>query len=450
MKKDLTTGPVKDSIVGLVIPIVSSSLLLFAYNFADILWVGQLGSDAIAAVGTMAIFLSFCWAIISVFLFGSNIIVSLSIGKQNNKQAQELAQQAFIGVVGLTAIIQILIFWQHENIISFFQLNNPVVEKMAKAYLIWSGVEMIFSFMIQQMTSVSNARGDAKTPLKINLIGVGLNIILDPIFMFGFDLGVEGAAIATFISRFIAFVLFWRRSSVEFYGCKCVWIFNLKDYINVLKIGFPPSIQRVMFTLVGIFMARIVAHWGAEAIAAQKIGLQIESMTFMLVNGLSGAMLSFTGQNFGAQKFERIQKGYISTVQFGSIFGVVMGAVFFLFPEFFVKWFLSDPKAVNIAVSYLQIIGISQFLMCIEMITTGVVNGLGKTEIPAAINVVFTVIRVPMAYLFAYTLDFGINGVWLSIAISTFLRAIAITIAYVLIKKKIFISEKKSLQTVSF
>ncbi|MBB6463614.1 MATE family efflux transporter [Flammeovirga kamogawensis] len=437
MKKDLTNGPVLEGIVGLALPIIASSFLQFAYNFTDMLWVGQLGSNAVAAVGTSAFFLQLTWAFASVFLLGTGISVSHAIGNKENKKAQIIAREALFFLMLIVAIMIVIIQLFYKDLIGFFKLNDLLVEGLAYDYLRCASLGLLFILTVNLFTGISNARGDAKTPLKITIVGVVINILLDPIFIFVLDLGVLGAALATIIAQSVSLILFWNKTAQDFLGTYKEWKWSTSTIKETINLGFPPSIQRIVFTVVGIIMARIVAQWGSDAIAAQKIGLQIESMTFMATGGLMGAMMSFTGQNFGAKKYSRISEGYSTALKIGVSLGVVMGILFYSFPTFFVRLFVQEEATVTIGADYLRIIGLSQVFMCVEMITSGIINGLGKTKVPATINITMTLIRIPMAiYLSSFT-AIGINGVWLAIAISTVLRATSLTVAYQIIKRKI-------------
>ena len=436
MQKDLSKGPVLSTIIKLAIPIIGSSFMQFAYNFTDMLWVGKLGSDAVAAVGSSGFFLHLGWALSAIILVGSNISVSQAIGRKDDSAAQKLAFNAFVGVMLLTLLYVLMIQFQHQQLIGFFKLNNINTESMAHQYLRWSSVGLFFIFTTRLFAGVSNARGDSKKPFQITLVGVVLNILLDPLFIFGLKLGVTGAAVATLISQFIASFVFWKQRSSLFLGARKSWDFSLRLVAQLAKIGFPPSLQYMIFSVIAIIMARIVAGFGSDAIAAQKIGLQLEAMTFMTVGGLNGAIISFTGQNFGANIFDRIHKGYQSGISVAILFGAVMTVVFLLFSEEMVRWFVNYAETVEIGSAYLRIVGLSQVFMCIEMTGSGVINGIGKTRYPASINIIMTVVRVPLALWLSQPHLLGVNGIWYAILISTVFRGSLVTTAYFYIRTK--------------
>ncbi|TRX66056.1 MATE family efflux transporter [Carboxylicivirga sp. M1479] len=436
MQKDLTKGPVLSSIIKLAIPIIGSSFMQFAYNFTDMLWVGQLGSNAVAAVGTSGFFLHMGWAFASILMVGNNIAISQAIGRNDNEEAQNIAINALIGVFLLTIVYLSLIQVGHVQLIGFFELNNLATEQMAHSYLRWASVGLFFIFTTRLFTGNSNARGDSKTPFQITLIGVVLNIILDPIFIFVLDFGVTGAAMATLLSQLVAAGIFVVRRAKAFLGISKAWLISLKKMLQLARLGLPPSIQYMIFSFIAIVMAKIVAGFGSDAIAAQKIGLQIEAMTFMTVGGLNGAIMSFTGQNFGAKKHKRIHNGYKSGLLLALGFGAFMTVLFLLFSEEMVRWFVDEDTTVVIGAAYLRIVGLSQIFMCIEMIGSGVINGIGKTRYPATINISMTIVRVPLALWLSQPHRLGVNGIWYAILISTFLRGILVTSSYYYLNNK--------------
>lgn len=436
MKKDLTKGPILPAILHLALPIAGASLLTFTYNFTDMLWVGRLGSDAVAAVGTSSFFIYLGWALASVIFVGTGIKVSQAMGKKDTAKAIELGQSAVVGLLIMAAVYFLLLQVFYKQLIAFFDLNNIAAETMAHDYLRWASVGMLFTLVVQLFTSLSNARGDSKTPFRFTLLGVLLNVALDPLFIFVFKLGVVGAAQATLLAQLISASLFVYTRGNDFLG-KGFSRWNTEALKEIVRIGIPPSVQRILFAFVGIVMAKIVAQWGSDAIAAQKIGLQIESMSFMTLGGLSGAILSFTGQNFGGNYFGRVKSGYLNTLGLGIVIGLIMTAIFLIFPETMVRWFVQDQGTVEIGASYLRILGWSQVFMGIEMITSGVINGMGKTKIPAAINISMTLIRIPLALWLSGMDSLGIDGVWLAIVISTVLRCIFQVAAYLYLKDRL-------------
>ncbi|NLR91521.1 MATE family efflux transporter [Flammeovirga agarivorans] len=439
--KDLTDGPVLKRILALSVPIIGAMFMQTATNVVDIVWIGKLGSDAVAGVGTSTIFLQLVWAFASIFLVSSGVLVSQAIGENKNKKAKEYSRDSVKALMLIIILMGIILQVYFDEIIGFFNFKKQVVIDSAYVYLSWMSIFLIFSLGTLLLTQISNSRGDAKKPFLYFSIGVVINLVLDPIFIFTFGWGVAGAAWATGIAQFIAFALFLRKSFRTFFGGLTQWGFRFIRINELIKVGLPTSLERIIFTVVGIAITKIISDWGSDAIAAQKIGNQLEAITFMCISGLSSAMLSFTGQNYGAKKFDRIKKGYFYAMIISLLLGVVTGLLFYHFDEELMGVFVSERNTILIGADYLEVLGVAQVSMCVEMVTTGIINGLGRTKYPAVINTSMTVIRVPLAFFLANNMGMGVDGVWYAIGISVFLRALFLTVAYFYLTNKLLKSE---------
>ena len=428
MKKvDLTQGNVLSVIAALAIPIVGSSLLQFTYNIVDMLWVGGLGSNAVASVGSSSFFTGLGYSINTLVVIGAGIKVSHALGRNEDNEAKAYINSGIFVNFILATLYAIMLLFAGKYFIGFLKLGNQVVENDANLYLMISAPMLFFSFFNQMYIRILGSYGHNSGALKISAAGIVLNIILDPIFIYIFKFGVAGAAIATLVSNIAMFIMF-RVSSKGLFNFDFNIGISKEKVMEVIRLGFPMAFQRILFTLVNIILARIISIFGANAIAGQKIGLQIESVTFMIIGGLNGAIASFTGQNFGAKKYDRIIKGYHTTLTIGIVYAVITSIVFILFPEYLVNIFINDASTIKIASMYLQIIAYSQIFSAIEMVSNGMFTGLGMPNIPAAISIIFTVLRIPMALIFIKYFD--VNGIWLSISVSSVLKGIASYIMY--------------------
>ncbi|MGG7056952.1 MATE family efflux transporter [Clostridium nigeriense] len=431
-KVDLTKGNVLKVLVTLALPIMGSSLLQFTYNLIDMLWVGALGSDAVASIGSSSFFIGLGYSINAFVVIGTGIKVAHSIGEKDDSAVEEYIFNGIIlnAIVGGIYSLILIIFG--KSFIQFLNLGNTIVERDAYIYLAISAPMLFFSFFNTLFIRLFNSFGINKSALNISAVGVIINMILDPVMIYILKLGVTGAAIGTLIANGIMFLLFIKKS-------RNLYNFNFKIGLNYNKIkeitilGLPMSFQRVLFTLVNILLARIIGSFGSEAIAAQKIGLQIESVVYMVVGGLNGAIAGFVGQNFGAKKYERINKGYNTAISIGVIYALGISILFIFTPEVLVRLFIREENTVYIASDYLRIIGYSQIFATIEMISNGVFTGFGVPKIPALISIGFTILRIPLAMIL--TRFFDVNGIWIGISISSILKG---TVAYLIYKFKIW------------
>ena len=432
MKKiDLTKGKVLNVLTALALPIMGNSLLQFTYNLIDMLWVGGLGSDAVASIGSSSFFIGLGYSINSLVVIGAGIKISHAIGKKENDKVKEYINSALAINFFIAVVYALILIFLGKNFIEFLSLDNPIVEQQSYYYLAINGPILFFSFFNFLYSRIFGSFGNNSDALKISAIGIVVNIILDPIFIYIFKLGVIGASLATLVANILMYILYKIKSNGLLKYDKSI---NL-DYIKIkeiIKLGFPMAFQRVLFTFVNIILARIIAIFGTNAIAAQKIGLQIESITYMAIGGLNGAISSFTGQNFGAKKFRRIKDGYSTALIIGISYSLLMSLIFIFFKEPIIKLFIRDINTSIIAYGYLQAVAYSQAFSTIEMVSNGLFTGLGKPKIPATISIIFTILRIPMALILMKS--YGINGVWWSIAISSILKG---SVAYLIYKLKV-------------
>ena len=436
-KIDLTKGEVTKVLINTAIPIMGSSLLQFTYSLVDMFFVGRLGSDAVASVGSSSFFIGLGYSINALVVIGTGIKVSHSVGNKDEVKSKEYINSALILnlIIGVIYSLFLIIFG--KNLISFLDLSNIKVERNGYVYLAISSPMLIFAFFNLLYTRILSSYGNNKTTLKINSIGVIVNIVLDPILIYTVGLGVKGAAIATLVSNILMFIIYNIKAN-KILAYRVDIKFSLKKIKEIIKLGFPMSFQRILFTLVNISLAKIIALFGSNAIAAQKIAIQIESITFMVIGGLNGAISSFVGQNFGARNYKRIIKGYSSALKIGLLYSFFMTLAFIFIPRYVVSLFIKEESTIIIACGYLQIVALSQLFSTVEMVSNGLFTGIGKPKIPAIISITFTMLRVPMALLFIN--KFAVNGVWLSIALSSVLKGCTSYILYIVTVRKEYIN----------
>ncbi|WP_421919254.1 MATE family efflux transporter [Marinifilum sp.] len=430
-KREKQYSAVGKKLFKLAIPIIGSYLLHTAYNLTDMIWVGSLGSNAVAAVGSAGFFLHLGWAMASIVTVGANIKISHSVGANDKEGAGRFASSALWGI-GIIAAVFSAIFWIFpDKFIKFFQMQDPEVNEMAVSYLVISTFGVILSYANLLFISMFNAHSQTKVSFKASLIGTVANIALDPLLIFAFSLGVDGAAYASIIGRSLSLIYFLviykKTTNINFNG-----IFPcMAKFKSIFSVGTPAAVQRISFSIIYIFLARIIAEWGPNAIAVQKIGVQIESITFMIVGGFMQAVTIMVGQSYGAKNLTEVPNIYKAGWRMSFAVGVVTTMIFLLIPKTLFSIFVPEEESIIMGKEYLMILAVSQLFMCLEMINAGVFNGLGKTKISAAVSVIFTSLRLPGAYFLGFYTFLSLNGVWWSITGSSILKGI---VMYLLLK----------------
>lgn len=451
---DLTTGSISDKLIKLALPIMGTSFIQMAYNLTDMIWVGKVGSNAVAAVGTAGFYPWLAMAFIMISRIGGEVKVAQSIGENNLNKTKSFIKAAIEINIILAILYSIIVIIFNKGLVDIFKLGDEEVISMSRQYLVIVASGFVFYFINPVLTSIFNGLGNSKTPFMINTIGLIANIILDPILIFGWlgfpKLGVEGAAIATITAQMVVtltFLIKIIKSKDEYFKVKLFRNIEFDSYKVLYKLGLPVAIQNGMFTLFSMAIGVIVASFGPVAIAAQKVGSQIESISWMTADGLSVALATFVGQNYGAENYDRIKKsckiGIITSLGLGIITTIIL---VFLGKNIF-SLFIDESDAIIKGGMYLKILGYSQLFMCLEIIISGIFKGLGRTYISSIIVTILTGARIPMAYLLSKSNILGINGIWWSISLSSILKGIVLMSVFIILIKtnKLYLHSKKSI-----
>ena len=407
------------------------------------IWIGRVGSSAVAAVGTAGFFTWLAMAFIMISKIGAEIKVSQTIGAHLYKETKGYVQSALQINIVLAIIYMFVLLIFKAPLVGFFNLGDQEIIQMSYTYLEVMALGMIFYFLNPVFTAIFNGSGDSKTPFIINTIGLVFNIVFDPLLILGFGpipaLGVLGAALATVAAQIVVslcFIVIMIKSRATYLKVNLFAKPDFKSMKTLCSIGFPGALQSGLFTLISMTLGRLVAAYGPVPIAVQKVGSQIESISWMTAGGFSTALGAFVGQNYGAKQYERIQKGYQTTVALAIGLGVFATLLLVFAGKPIFSFFLPEAEAIEQGEVYLKILGYSQLFMCIEITTQGLFNGLGRTYIPSIVGIVLTGARIPLAYLIAQPQFLGIDGVWWAITISSVAKGIVLVGIYLYLKKR--------------
>ncbi len=432
-KRDLTQGSILRALIMLALPIMGTSLVQMAYNMTDMMWLGRLGSNAVASVGTAGFLTWFGFSLILISKVGAEVGVAQSVGKKDINAVRSFARNAIQINLLLGLIYTITIWFFKEELIGFFKLGDQQVINDAILYISIVLPGMVFSFINPVFSGIYNGMGDSRTPFWVNSVGLIINIVLDPILIFGVGpfpkLGIAGAAIATVFAQLVVSLIYVVLFKSKNAPVKEIKVFNLPEFKywkTIFGFGSPVAVQSGLFTIFAMFLARIVAQWGPVPIAAQKVGTQLEAISWMTASGFSTALSAFVGQNYGAKNWERIWKGYFTTLGISASVGVFAMLLFIFGGRFLFNLFIPEEEALRIGTVYLKILGLSQLFMCLEITTAGAFNGLGKTLPPSLVSIFFTGSRVPLALLIATPELLGLNGVWWSISMSSVAKGLVL------------------------
>ena len=443
MEGNLTKGPILKTLTKLAIPIMASSFLGTLYNITDMAWIGLLGSKAVAGVGVGGMFTWLSQGLAAMARMGGQVQVAQCIGRGERDRAHGFAQAAvqLATLMGMAYAVISLLFTR--QMVAFFQLTDLEAQTAALSYTKIACGLIVFSFLTLTMTGLYTAQGDSKTPFLANLIGLVTNMILDPVLILGPGpfpkLGVVGAAIATVTAQAIVMmmmilgVLIQKKENV-LKGIRLTAKIP-KEYLGGLcRIGIPTAIQGMAYCAISMVLTRMVSAYGAEAVATQRVGGQIESISWNTADGFAAALNAFIAQNYGAGKMGRVRKGYRASLWTVGIWGLLISFVFICFPKAIADIFFHEPKAVATAVGYLVIIGFSEAFMCVELTTVGALSGLGRTRLCSIISIAFTSARIPLAIILGGLI--GLSGIWWALSITSIIKGIIFTCTFLWITRK--------------
>ncbi len=441
-KLDLTEGKILNKLFKLAMPIILTGFIETANGLVDMMWIGKIGTAEVAAVGTASFYLWLSAAFIFLVRTGTEIMVAQKTGEKDHSGAKGYARAGIMLSIIIGLLFSIIMIVFRNPLIELFRIEDEEVVTKAVLYLVYVTPGIFFSFISKVMTGAFNGRGKSNLPFIANVTGLVVNIALDPILIFGMfglpKMEVIGAALATSIAQLIALLILVYYIKVKKSLFDTFQLFKRTEFEKmkeIIKLGTPSCIFNAIFTLVGIAVAVIISQYGKEAIAAQKVGSQLEAISWMTAGGFSTAMSTFVGQNVGAKKSDRVIDGYFEAIKISVLLGLVNTFVLYVFsaPLMYI-FFSGDPVTQQIGVDYLKILALSQLFMCIEVTTQGAFYGMGNTTIPSVTSTVFNLVRIPLAMFLAVI--FGLNGVWWAITISSLLKGVFMVLFFIMFIKR--------------
>lgn len=444
---DLTQGSIFRSLWIMAVPLISASFIQMAYSMTDMLWLGHLGSDSVAAAGAAGFFTWLCNALSFMTKIGSEITVSQSVGAKDYKRAANYASQAITLSMLIGLLYACFILMTAPSLIGLFHFDENI-SGQAVNYMRIVAPGLFFQFNNNTFSGLYNGQGDSRTPFRTSAVGLVVNILLDPLLIYGIgpfpQLGTAGAAIATALAQLVVYGIFFRRIFSDRFPLGRMHLFNRlkKDFARrIIFLGLPVSMQNALFSMFSLTLATLAARWGAVGVAAQSIGAQIEAISWMTAAGFSTALAAFTGQNYGAGNYKRIRQGYRLTLYVAGSIGLFAGILFFIFNREIFSLFVTEPHAIEAGGNYLKILALSQLFMVTESVTAGAFNGTGHTTPPALTGIILTGARIPMAYLLTTFPSLGLTGIWWSITISSILKGTVLPLWFTYFQHRHFPSE---------
>lgn len=394
------------------------------YSVVDMLFVARISTNAIAALGFN---LPLFWMAMGIsFGLGTGVtaVIARFIGAKDHSSATNVAEHGLIlGLVIGALFSSIGLIFGEEILIMLGTPAELMVDTLAYFKIIAGG----FIFMITGifLRSIFSGEGDTKTPVKIQVTSTVLNIILDPIFIFGFDMGIQGAALATVISMLAAVIMYTRvilfkKTTLLQLDMKKFHL-NLTFFKDIFRIGIPSSLSMIIMSMGAALFNWILVHYSPEVVAGFQIAGRLDQIFFLPVMAIAGSLVTLVGMFYGAQRFDLITNVIKDGLRYGVYIGLGSGVLFYFIAPYVFRIFTDDPTVNAVAVSIIRTFAPVYWLIAIGMISGRALQGLG-TGIP---SLVITAIRVaivsgPLAYYFAVVLDKPYVWVWYASVIAIF------------------------------
>ncbi len=398
------------------LPVMMGMAVQTLYSIVDMFFVARISVNAIAA---LAFNLPLFWLAMGIsFGLGTGVtaVIARFIGAKDHEKATNVAEHGLLlGLMigGLFSTIG-LIFGE-EILLLLGTPDELLVNTLDYFHVIAGG----FIFMITGifLRSIFSGEGDTKTPVKIQVTSTVVNIILDPILIFGLDMGIRGAAWATVLSMLVAVVMYSRvilfKKATLLQLNFSVFKLNFSYFKDIFRIGIPSSVSMIIMSMGGALFNWILVHYSADVVAGYQIAGRLDQIFFLPVMAIAGSLVTLVGMFYGAQRPDLITQVIKDGLRYGVMIGLGSGVLFYIIAPYVFKIFTDDPVVNEVAVSIIRTFAPAYWLIAIGMISGRSMQGLG-TGIP---SMVITAIRValvsgPLAYYFAVILEKPYQWVW--------------------------------------
>ena len=401
------------------------------FAIVDIAYVSKVSVNAVATIGLTESVITLVYAIAIGLSMAATAVVARRIGEKDEAGASQAAVQAiFLGII-VAVLIGIVGLLFSKEILSLMGGSSELVAEGHgyTKFLIGGNITIVLLFLIN---AIFRGAGDASIAMWTLILSNGLNIILDPIFIFGWgpvpEYGVMGAAIATNIGRgsaviFQLYILFRGGSRIRILTSNLV--LQLKIMLNLIRVSMGGIAQFLIGTSSWVFLMRLMAEFGSEALAGYTIAIRVMMFTFMPAWGMSNAAATLVGQNLGAGKPDRAEKSVWITGKYNAIFMFSISLFYLIFARGIISLFTDVPAVIENGALCLQVVAAGYVFYAYGMVVTQAFNGAGDTRTPTKINfIAFWLIQLPFAYLVSLYLNWGVLGVFIAITLAEVLLSV--------------------------
>lgn len=416
-------------------PLFVLNLINSLYNVIDTFWVGQIGELQVGAVSLVGPIMWCAQSVASGLGAAAIALISTKIGAKQEQEACRYATAllyfgivfAIILTVGTILLLRPILHW----------LDTPSeIYTDSYWYLFGISFDYIGLLLLNLYMAIRQSSGDSRSGVRLNMIASLMNVILDPLFIFVFHMGVFGAAIATVVSKLLVVPLALHKLKDVQYPVHIAfhqYPLRKADAIMILKLCIPAASGQFLENLGFVIMNKYIVYYGAIAISAYGVGGKLVNLAYIPANSIGAIVATFIGQNLGAQNQERARKSYHAAMKLSLFFAVVMTFMGMVLITPFIHIFVPDASAKLIAMTqeyafYALLCGV---FMCWYINLCGVFNGAGHTSYTFWLSMLrLWGFRIPMILLFHRYTHMGISGIWLSMLFSNMLECVVGQIIY--------------------
>lgn len=424
-EQDYTTGSIKRAILLLSIPMVLEMAMESVFAVVDIFFVSKLGAGAVATVGITESVITIVYAIAIGLAMGTTALVSRRIGEKKPEEAALSTVQAMIVGIGVSIPISFIGLFFAPDLLLLMGAESAIVESHSSYTQIMIGGNLVIMLLFV-VNAVFRGAGDAVVSMRVLWLANGINIILDPLLIFGIgffpELGVKGAALATVTGRgagvlYQLYLLLGSGSRIRI--TKEHLVFHWSIMKRLIRVSLGGIGQFIIATSSWIGLVRILAEFGSITVAGYTIAIRIFVFSILPSWGMSNAAATLVGQNLGANKPDRAEKSVWTAAFVNMFFLIIVGITFYTTADFLIGLFTTDPEIIQIGADCLRIISYGYVAYAYGMVVIQAFNGAGDTFTPTLINFIcFWMVEIPLAYFLAMHLELESRGVFYSIVIS--------------------------------
>jgi putative MATE family efflux protein len=440
MTKNLTVGNPALLIISFALPLFIGNLFQQFYSMADAFIVGRtIGVNALAAVGCTGSINFLVLGFIIGFTQGASIITAHCFGAGDERGLRRSFAVSIVLATGMAVIFTVISAVSARPLLQLLRTPPEILDE-AYSYIIIIYYGLFSMMLFNLCSNIMRSVGDSRTPLYCLMIACTINVTLDLVFILGFQTGVSGAAFATVISQlFSGFlcVLFMRRLPVLRISLHDFRQITKTDILTHLKMAFPMGFQMSIIAIGTVTVQFALNGLGTLAVAAFTAGQRIDQFATLPLSSFGAAMVTYSAQNYGAQKIDRIRKGVAYCCLMSCSFALVMGVLYFIAGNYFSALFIgtSDPQAVALSHTYLRINGSFYMALACLFIFRQTLQGLGNSIIPTIAGIAELLMRTFAALILAQY--FGFNGICFAGPLAYFGALVPLTTALVLTMKKL-------------